>query len=72
MSKFVRLIKFLLIFIPVTMLNGIRMIVFEDVCVNEILFEVSKPRKDSRKISRSVKKKIVREYLNDCLRNSPD
>lgn len=72
MSKVTRLIKFLFIFIPVTILNGIRMICFEDVNVDEILFEISKPRKDSKHISKSVKKKIVREYLDDCLKKSRD
>lgn len=72
MNKFNRLLKFLLLFVPITMLNGIRMIVFEDVCINEVYFEVSKPRQKSKGISRSVKKKIVREYLDDCLKKSYD
>ena len=72
MDKIGRLFKFLFLYIPVTVLNGIRMIVFEDVSVDEIFFEVSKPRKDSKRISKSTKRKIVREYLNDCLRKSID
>lgn len=70
MDKIKRLLKFLLCYIPVTVLNGIRMIVFEDVCVNEIFFEVSKPKKRSKGISHSVKKKIIRDYLDDCLKKS--
>lgn len=70
MEKITRLLKFLICYIPVTVLNGIRMICFEDVCVDEIFFEVSKPRKRSKGISRSIKKKIIRDYLDDCLKNS--
>lgn len=72
MGKITRLLKFLLCYIPVTVLNGIRMIVFEDVSVDEIFFEVSKPKQKSKGISKSVKKKIVREYLDDCLKRSLD
>lgn len=70
MEKIKRLLKFLLCYVPVTILNGIRMICFEDVCVDEIFFEVSKPKKRSKGISHSVKKKIIRDYLDDCLRKS--
>lgn len=70
MEKIKRLLKFLLCYVPVTILNGIRMICFEDVCVDEIFFEVSKPKKRSKSISHSVKKKIIRDYLDDCLRKS--
>lgn len=70
MEKIKRLLKFLLCYVPVTVLNGVRMIVFEDVCVDEIFFEVSKPKKRSKGISHSIKKKIIRDYLDDCLRNS--
>lgn len=72
MSKLKRLLKFMLIYLPVTVLNGIRMIVFEDVSVDEIFFEVSKPKQKSKAISSSVKKKIIRDYLDDCLRKSKD
>jgi len=72
MGKIVRLLKFLLIYVPVTILNGIRMIIFEDVCVDEIFFEVSKPKQKVKTISKSAKKKIVREYLDDCLRKSKE
>ena len=72
MGKLTRLLKFLLCYIPVTVLNGIRMIVFEDVSVDEIFFEVSKPKQKSKGISKSVKKKIIRDYLDDCLRKSRD
>lgn len=72
MGKITRLLKFLICYIPVTVLNGIRMIVFEDVSVDEIFFEVSKPKQKSKGISKSVKKKIVREYLDDCLKRSLD
>lgn len=70
MEKVKRLLKFLLCYVPVTILNGIRMICFEDVCVDEIFFEVSKPKKRSKGISHSVKKKIIRDYLDDCLKKS--
>ena len=70
MEKIKRLLKFLLCYVPVTILNGIRMICFEDVCVDEIFFEVSKPKKRSKGISHSVKKKIIRDYLDDCLKKS--
>lgn len=70
MDKIKRLLKFFLCYVPVTVLNGIRMICFEDVCVDEIFFEVSKPKKRSKGISHSVKKKIIRDYLDDCLRKS--
>lgn len=72
MGKITRLLKFLLCYIPVTVLNGIRMIVFEDVSVDEIFFEVSKPKQKSKGISKSVKKKIIRDYLDDCLKKSRD
>ena len=72
MGKVTRLLKFLLCYIPVTILNGIRMIVFEDVSVDEIFFEVSKPKQKSKGISKSAKKKIIRDYLDDCLRKSRD
>ena len=70
MNKISNLIKFMFIYIPVTILNGVRMICFENVCVDEIFFEVSKPKKKSKGISHSVKKKIIRDYLDDCLKNS--
>lgn len=70
MGKVTRLLKFLLCHIPVTVLNGIRMIVFEDISVDEIFFEVSKPKQKSKGISKSTKKKIIRDYLDDCLRKS--
>lgn len=72
MDKIFRLLKFLLIFIPVTILNGIRMVIFEDVCIDEIFFEISKPKRNNRKISKSIKKRIVKEYLNDCWNKSLD
>lgn len=72
MGKINRLLKFLLCYVPVTILNGIRMIVFEDVSVDEIFFEVSKPKQKSKCISKSAKKKIIRDYLDDCLRKSRD
>lgn len=72
MGKITRLLKFLLCYIPVTVLNGIRMIVFEDVSVDEIFFEVSKPKQKSKGISKYTKKKIIRDYLDDCLRKSRD
>lgn len=70
MEKIKRLLKFLLCYVPVTILNGIRMIVFENVCIDEVFFEVSKPKKKSKGISHSVKKKIIRDYLDDCLKGS--
>ena len=70
MSKISRLFKFLLIYVPVTVLNGIRMIVFENVCIDEILFEISKPKQKSKGISKYTKKKIIRDYLDDCLKKS--
>lgn len=70
MSKSIRLLKFLLCYIPVTVLNGIRMICFENVCIDEIFFEVSKPKQKSKGISKSIKKKIIRDYLDDCLKKS--
>ena len=72
MNRLGRLIKFMFIYIPVTVLNGIRMIVFEDISIDEIMFEVSRPKKNSKKISKQTKRKIVREYLNDCLKKSID
>ena len=70
MNKIFRLLKFLLIYVPVTILNGIRMVVFEDVCIDEVFFEISKPKQHNKKISKSTKKRIVKEYLNDCWNKS--
>lgn len=72
MDKLLRFLKFMVIFIPVTILNGFRMIVFEDICVDEIMFEISRPKKKTKGISKKVRKKIVQEYLNDCLKKSID
>lgn len=72
MDRFLRFLKFMIVFIPVTILNGFRMIVFEDISVDEIMFEVSRPKKKSKGISKKIRKKIVQEYLDDCLRRSLD
>ena len=72
MDRFLRFLKFMVILIPVTILNGFRMIVFENISVDEIMFEVSRPKKKIKGISKKARKKIVQEYLNDCLRKSID
>ena len=72
MSKISRLIKFLFIYVPVTILNGIRMICFENVNVEEVFFEVSKPKKKAKGISKQAKRRIIADYLNDCLSKSDD
>ena len=67
MGKLYRLIKFLLFFIPCSIMDGIRRILFDDVEIDEIFFSVIKVKPKKKKVSKNLKQKIVKEYLDDCL-----
>lgn len=70
MNKLFRLFNFMFMLVPLTVLNGIRMICFDDYSIDEVLFEVSKVKKKTKKVSKKAKMTIVKEYLNDCLKSS--
>lgn len=72
MEKLYRLIKFLLFFVPCSIMDGVRRILFDDIEIDEIFFGIAKVRPKKKKVSKNFKQKIIKEYLNDCLSKRDD
>lgn len=60
---FVALIRFCLFYMPVVFLNGISFILFDNVEILGIDFDLIKRKKKDRK---KLEQKIIKNYLKEC------
>lgn len=63
------LLRFLLFFVPISILNGLNFIIFDDVEVVGVDFDVTRRKKKNKK---ELELKNVKNFLKDCLKNSGD
>lgn len=70
MNKLNRLLKFLFLQIPSIILNGLNMILYDNVEIDDIYFAIIKAKKTVNKISKKERNKIIKEYLDNCYKDS--
>lgn len=63
------LIRFLLFFVPVSILNGINFILFDNVEIVGVTFDLTRRKKINKK---DLELKSVKNFLKNCLKDSGD